>query len=694
VTDLLGAPNRRGQNRHRRMSSEALEYLHAQARGRCQRCGEELGPDWHKAHLTAWSSGGALALDEMHAQCGRCMVTEGSRNAIARAGIKLREWQSLALEQTLRRLFDTGVFTTHAAPGAGKTLYAGIVYASLRAAGLCSRLVIVVPNSNLKSQWQEALNNALGVNLDDSPRDGWLEHTMCDGAVVTYQSLMQTVRGHQTRIEQDATLVVLDEVHHVGEPQRTAWGRAVRQIVGDVAEGEVHPAAVLNVTGTLFRLSKRNRISTVRYEPVPGDDTKLQAIPDFSISTADLIGVHLRPPVVFTYDSEVRLLDTVTEEIIDGDIADLARPQQSAALKGLFQDQQSRCAYVHEAWRLLQVQQRAIGHDVPLKLLYVAHNQRYARLAADDLNDIVGDDIARLVISDEPDAERTLRQAAREKRQIAIVTVRMVTEGFDCPELAMIAYASNVTAELSIAQVMARAMRITQRERSVGKILPAYFLIPNHPLLRSAFNRALAGQMHVLDAIQNDDESGGNGSGPGPTAPRYELLDLTEWALHSAMVLGHEDGEVLPHELDAVREQMAALHVPEVYAPQVVVLTRRIPRFPRLYSANDAEAHEPATEHKVTRRPANPRELNIKHRERLKRMASWMATHVEHDERFRDIAEFQYKGNQAADIESGKRDMATPDQLARVAAWMVMQLQTHCKAYHDGVAPSWLGADD
>ena len=694
MTDLLGAPNRRGHSRHRRLSSEALNYLHGQAGGRCLRCGEELGPDWFRAHLTAWSSAGADALDAIQARCGSCMVIQGSKNAIERAGIELREWQALALEQTLRRLVDTGVFTTHAAPGAGKTLYAGTVYASLRAAGVCSRLVIVVPNSNLKLQWQEALHGALGVNLDDSPRDGWLEHTMCDGAVVTYQSLMQAVRGHQTRIEQDATLVVLDEVHHVGEPQRTGWGRAVRQIVGDVIEGEVHPAAVLNVTGTLFRLSKRNRISTVRYEPVPGDDTKLQAIPDFSISTADLIGVHLRPPIVFTYDSEVRILDTVTEEVIDGDIADLARPQQSAALRGLFQDQQSRRAYVHEAWRLLQVQQRAMGHDVPLKMLYVAHNQRYARLAADDLNDIVGDDIARLVISDEPTAERTLRQAARERRQVAIVTVRMVTEGFDCPELSMIAYASNVTADLSIAQVMARAMRITQRERAVGKILPAYFLIPNHPMLRTAFSHALAGQMHVLDATQPDDAAAGGGSGPETTAPRYELLDLTAWALHSAMVLGHADGEVLPHELDAVRAQMAALHVPEVYAPQVVVLTRRIPRFPRLYSTNDPQVQELVAEHRVSRRPANPRELNVRHRDRLKRMSNWMAAHVGHDERFRDIADFQYKGNQVADIESGKRDMATPDQLARVSAWMVMQIQTHCDAYHGGSAPSWLGADE
>lgn len=54
-------------------------------------------------------------------------------------------WQAEALPTILHRLDTTGTATLHAAPGAGKTAFAGMVFHVLREADLLAGLVVVVP---------------------------------------------------------------------------------------------------------------------------------------------------------------------------------------------------------------------------------------------------------------------------------------------------------------------------------------------------------------------------------------------------------------------------------------------------------------------------------------------------------------------------------------------------------------------
>lgn len=190
-------------------------------------------------------------------------------------------------------------------------------------------------------------------------------------------------------------------------------------------------------------------------------------------------------------------------------------------------------------------QQLAIGDDQQLKLLYVANDISAAKRAADAINHVTRQDFARLVTSDEPGALRTLRGAAKERRSLAIVSVEMVTEGFDCPEIATIAYATNIIADLFVAQTMARAMRITLAERTQRQMLPAQILIPDDPAMRRAFASALASALHMVDEPRDTefpDPTGGNGD----RLPLYQLLDLSDPRLRSATVLTQDDGEVKP----------------------------------------------------------------------------------------------------------------------------------------------------
>lgn len=665
---------------HGRLSVEECQDIVDRSDGRCAGCGALLGDSWASAHLPALGRSGVKGRTGIQPWCMTCARAHGAATAISVADFTLREWQSQALEVAMERIWKQGSATIHAAPGAGKTRFTGAAFLRMRAAGWIERMVVVVPNSALRSQWRESLFD-LGVNLDDEPRDSWQELRGTHGAVVTYHSLPNAASAHQRELHHRPTLVVLDEVHHAGD--KATWGRAVNQMVGDVT-GEVYASGVLNLTGTLFRSTGSKRITTVQYRRSEADLSKFEAVEDYSVKTSQLVPQYLRPPNVYTYGTDVRLLDTSTAEIVEGEIADLDAQQKTAVLREQWSSKSWVDGFAAEALRLLQLQQEVVGRGEPLKLLYVAANQQAAKRAADTLNQLTRSSFARLVISDEPSADRILRQAANERTSLAIVSVRMVTEGFDCPAVSTIAYASNVIADLTIAQTMARAMRITGTERTLGKVLPAQILIPDHPKLKASFSEALAGRMHLI----NEESDGplapgaGIGGGGGPSMPRYQVVDLTGPVLRGATVVGAPNGEVLADELTEWNAQLAAVGVPLTYTPNIVVASRQIPQFPRIYS----EPESPPVPAGATPRPeADPRTLNKMHRQRITSLANWMARHLEHDDRWQNMGWFQNEANDHAGIPTGGRPQATETQLAAAGAWMADKIIQHCDA--QGCAP-------
>src|SRR5712691_3279069 len=277
-----------GCDPRRRLSTEEMLFLYTRADGSCERCGVELGPDWHSAHLISWVHGGATSVEQMEAWCMPCNLKLGPKDAENAPVFTPREWQRKALWPVLQDIGQHGVATLHAAPGAGKTLEAAWIFRQLSDAGIVERLLVVVPTTPLIDQWVESLG-LVGIHLDKTPRDGVIEMEGTAGAVVCYASLRpQTARGHATRMDRRPTLVVWDEVHHLAD--QAAWGNAAGVMVGQAGEGRVeHAAAVLNITGTLFRSSKTQKIATVSYQTVAtAEGEKIQAKASYSVTTADL----------------------------------------------------------------------------------------------------------------------------------------------------------------------------------------------------------------------------------------------------------------------------------------------------------------------------------------------------------------------------------------------------------------------
>ena len=247
----------------------------------------------------------------------------------------------------------------------------------------------------------------------------------------------------------------------------------------------------------------------------------------------------------------------------------------------------------------------------------------------------------------------------------------MVTEGFDCPAVSTIAYASNIVAELFVAQMMARAMRVTDAERRQKMMLPAQILIPDHRELRKAFASALVNRMHVLEEPEDkqvDDRATGGSS--EPRLPRFSLRDLSAPDFRNATVLGEEDGDVPRAEYEEWQQQLEGLNVPITYTPRIAVAARRVQRFPRIYEQPAAAPVQ------VT---SDPRAVNVAQRSRLRQLSGWMQHHVEHDREFANVGVFQGQANDAAGIPQGGRDHATGDQLATAAAWMTARIYEHCQ---------------
>lgn len=203
----------------RRSPSNALRArIFARSDGICQRpdCGTSITMDtFHVAHLRSDANGGPLHESNLEAWCVPCNLTWGKRDA-ADGRLAPREWQRAALNSVIRSIVETGAATVSAAPGAGKTVFAGFVFEALRELGLVDRMLVFVPRTGLVTQWADSLVKNRHLELKpNSPieRPGQL------GAVVTYQSLQNrdALDAHCAQVERKRTLLVLDEVHHVGE---------------------------------------------------------------------------------------------------------------------------------------------------------------------------------------------------------------------------------------------------------------------------------------------------------------------------------------------------------------------------------------------------------------------------------------------------------------------------------------------
>src|SRR5437763_11802701 len=114
-----------GTRHSRRTSPGNRRYVFLRSGGKCHRCGAPIKEDtFHVAHLRAASHGGPPIEENLEAWCAPCNLKNGNHD-IRDTRVTLWEWQKDALGIVVEALTMERVATVMAAPGAGKTVFAG-----------------------------------------------------------------------------------------------------------------------------------------------------------------------------------------------------------------------------------------------------------------------------------------------------------------------------------------------------------------------------------------------------------------------------------------------------------------------------------------------------------------------------------------------------------------------------------------
>ena len=246
-----------------------------------------------------------------------------------------------------------------------------------------------------------------------------------------------------------------------------------------------------------------------------------------------------------------------------------------------------RSAFVAAVLDRLQVAHDALdGHHA--KALIVAARQDQARDLYHEVDRQMRDrglrPLASLAVTDESDAQAVLEDFRNQKRVGVLCTVDMAGEGYDCPDIAVVGWASNKLTSLYVRQVTARAMRVTGRERQLERVIPAAVVLPDTQELVEQLVSYLAPFTHEVLVPQQGDGNDeptieGHGSGKSPLLPmsRY-VLEEARPDRDEIVTVAYADGS--QEDIDAavartLAKELERLNVKGIYAARMIAASRR-----------------------------------------------------------------------------------------------------------------------
>jgi superfamily II DNA or RNA helicase len=369
----------------------------------------------------------------------------------------LRAWQRRALAAASG--WRSGPFLIAAAPGAGKTRPAVVLAKELLRRGEIDRVAIVCPTAPLTQQWASA---AARVGLSLQPDATHLRTTEdFQGVAVTYARVASSAATYSRECTK-RTLVVADEVHHLGD--ELAWGAGFTKALG--AAGRT-----LLLSGTPFRSDDA---------PIPGIsyDADGFARPDVSYSYAEAIHDGACRRMVFVpFDGTLvwKSGDRTIESSFEEELSSRERGRRyRTAISTDLPEGLPRILRQADA-QLTRV--RASGHPDAGGLV-VASNSDHARVVAGSLAGICGES-PTIVLHQDAGAHERLRKFAGSSGRW-IVAVNMVSEGVDIPRLRVGVYATTAKTPMIFRQIVGRFVRTGS-----GAGDESWLFLPAEPVLRA-----------------------------------------------------------------------------------------------------------------------------------------------------------------------------------------------------------------
>jgi superfamily II DNA or RNA helicase len=541
VPDVLeDAPNVR-----RRYFSPAEVTAAWLAQGRiCKHCTRSIDRDQGEGdHIIAFVRGGLTEMVNLQVLCGPCNRRKGTRenapewarpNVVVSEGLLSRSWQV----EAARVAVDTpGDVLIEACPGAGKTRMALAVAARMFHSGQITRVLIFVPTARLVGQWVEgAGGSAGGPSLPLAPA-GWAPsmplYSQWVGAVATYQSLYANATMFQFLAAEAGhrTLVIFDEVHHVGTD--SSWGLAAQEAFARST------AKVLSLSGTPFRT--RDPIAFVN--TVEG-----RSVPDYTYRYGEAIDDGACRPVRFAQVGGRAVFEALDGSVLDVTFDDELEPAEARRrLRTVLEVG----GHLETMIRFADLQLQALRSrgDTDAAGLVIAIDIDHAEHVAGILQRVLG--VRPVVVcsrtsdpGDMPAAEAL--EHFVESHSPWMVAVKMVSEGVDIPRLRAVVYATNVRTELTFRQIVGRVVRVDPRnEEDYGIVV-----LPSDPTLLAYSERIhLEAPGRVIAPVLIEDEPAEGGSRAWSGRSEFFPID-SEGAID--MVSCPQSGRRAPAEMVAL----------------------------------------------------------------------------------------------------------------------------------------------
>jgi superfamily II DNA or RNA helicase len=430
-----------------------------------------------------------------------------------------RPWQAegrdayrLALSQHTEGQFTYFVF---AATGAGKMALAALLAAETLNKGLARRVVYVCPNRVIRCQARRTFRR-FGIHLvewSNQRHRSEGEPVGAQGAALTYQALARCPDAHARLCRMIPTLVIFDEVHHLGDSQE--WELAARAAFDGLASG------VLSLSGTPYRGDNRE-IPFVSSTPGAGDLRLL--CPDFSypLGRAIVDGYCRRPDfrwlngkVSLSVNGNTQTHDfysEVSEDTSNLLLGGAVRPGSGTRLDAL-----------REALDVCRAQQRKL-------IIFVGGDTGSECLATQDAQELLPAELLSLGLAqDEILSVTSANRAAGEQLQSfgksrtrVLITVNMVSEGVDIPELSAALFLTSITAKATTVQRIGRAIR----GNDPATVLVFMFRDRRYVRLAEEIERERCEWEIRLRRPRQETESNGSGSGGRRTV---EAIGLEAW---------------------------------------------------------------------------------------------------------------------------------------------------------------------
>jgi superfamily II DNA or RNA helicase len=516
--------------------------------GYCCECGAELSEGWHADHIHPYAQGGETKVENGRALCPKCNLKKGSNVIETDGELELRDCQAKCMSIAIER-YRAGhqTMAAYMSVASGKTLTGAIIAAWLLNAGIILRVIVVCPSESIARGWSNELseqglrvvlrdgNQRIGLDIADS------EH----GYITTYQSVASQPEQHRMKCLKRSrnggtcrTLVIFDELHHLGEDplsgeDRTKWAEKAVYAFGDATH-------ILALTGTPDR-SDSKALPFLKYVPSK-DDPKVQV--------AELHYIYSYGEAV--NDGYVR---RCTFEYVgaEGDVTD-----ENGNPVGRFATNESRSAgrgTVERASLNIKIKPDVSGKAAEdiidrgiemLRALKVSHARAaglvicagitHAQYVARMLRDMGQ---SCVLVHSKLDRANDIIDAFKRSSDDWIVAVGMVTEGVNIPRLRVCCYLTTITATLTLDQIMGRVVRVDWQDGEdrgeiqafddVGQPLPpaeAFFFCLDKPeLVKWANDVEKEIQAHVHLPPENRTEGGGGGGGCFPP-PELDILSL------------------------------------------------------------------------------------------------------------------------------------------------------------------------